>query len=49
MGKQFDIPNTMRTIGIRPDDYQQNEKFVLALPLIHEYMEKQRAQHKEAE
>lgn len=49
MGEQFDIPNTMRTIGIRPDDYQQNEKFVLALPLIHEYMKKQRAQHKEAE
>lgn len=38
MGNQFDIPNTGRTISIRPDNYQMNEKFVLALPLIHEYM-----------
>ncbi len=37
MGNQFDVPNMRRTISIRPDNYQMNEKFVLALPLIHEY------------
>ncbi len=39
MGHHFDIPNTVRTISIRPDNPQLNEKFVLALPLIHEYTE----------
>lgn len=40
MGNQFDVPNMHRTVSIRPDNYQMNEKFVLALPLIHEYKSK---------
>ena len=43
MGNQFDVPNTIRTISIRPDNKQINEKFVLALPLIHEYINNKNA------
>lgn len=38
MGSQFDVPNAERLISIRPQNGQINEKFVLALPLIHEYV-----------
>ena len=43
MGNQFDVPNTIRTISIRPENKQINEKFVLALPLIHEYINNKNA------
>lgn len=39
MGLRFDIPNTVRTISIMPDNFRMNQKFVLALPLIHEYLQ----------
>mgnify|MGYP002732385752 CR=1 FL=1 len=36
MGRQFDIPNPERFVSIKPDNGQAVQKFVLALPLLHE-------------